>query len=303
MDISLVRKPKFVVSVMDKKTTDQLYQDMTSSVDSKKHHIVTVNDGKGFVAVDNIAVLDAAIRANIPQIQILNIGKADHPLLTHIERSSQKEMINPARVSLAVNSIRNSYENPKISLNSYLEKILAVEFDQSITLILADMIEYVFAAGIKQSPPVSYFAALSKLEITKQRLIIENTQILCQELKQRYFVWPNTHIFNLLINGTKKSVPQLRKSTSKSVSSFNCTCGNHYGIINNKICKLEEKNGCLISSNSVGTTFHMIPEKGVKFLGIDKNNSAKFSMHKKLDDLKKIKLDGPFLLVRLDKKE
>ena len=303
MDISLVRKPKFVVSVMDKKTTDQLYQDMTSSVDSKKHHIVTVNDGKGFVAVDNIAVLDAAIRANIPQIQILNIGKADHPLLTHIERSSQKEMINPARVSLAVNSIRNSYENPKISLNSYLEKILAVEFDQSITLILADMIEYVFAAGIKQSPPVSYFAALSKLEITKQRLIIEKTQILCQELKQRYFVWPNTHIFNLLINGTKKSVPQLRKSTSKSVSSFNCTCGNHYGIINNKICKLEEKNGCLISSNSVGTTFHMIPEKGVKFLGIDKNNSAKFSMHKKLDDLKKIKLDGPFLLVRLDKKE
>ena len=303
MDISLVRKPKFVVSVMDKKTTDQLYQDMTSSVDFKKHHIVTVNDGKGFVAVDNIAVLDAAIRANIPQIQILNIGKADHPLLTHIERSSQKEMINPARVSLAVNSIRNSYENPKISLNSYLEKILAVEFDQSITLILADMIEYVFAAGIKQSPPVSYFAALSKLEITKQRLIIEKTQILCQELKQRYFVWPNTHIFNLLINGTKKSVPQLRKSTSKSVSSFNCTCGNHYGIINNKICKLEEKNGCLISSNSVGTTFHMIPEKGVKFLGIDKNNSAKFSMHKKLDDLKKIKLDGPFLLVRLDKRE
>lgn len=302
VDVSLIRKPEFVVSVPDEKTFDEMCQDMINSANLKKYHVVTVNDGKGFVAVDNIAVLDAAIKANLSKIHVLNLGKAD-PLLTHIETSSQKEMVNPARICLAMHSIRQKNEKQKVSLNSYLQKILAVDFDVAILSLLADMMDYIFATGIKESPPVSYFSALSRLDIEKQKIAIEKTQVLCQELRQRYFTWPNTHIFNLLLDGEKKPDTQPMGSASKSIPNFNCTCGNHYGLINNKICKLEEKDGCLLVNDRFDDVLHMIPEKGVKFLGLEKDDSPKFSMHKSIDDLKKMKFDGPFLLVRMYKKE
>ena len=299
VDVSQVKKPEFVVSVMDGNNIRQICQEMENSV--KGYHVVTVSTGKDFVAVDNIAILDAAIKAGVPKIAIVNLGKADS-LLTHIEISSQKEMINPARVAIAVKSIRERNKDQQITLNSYLQKVLAVELDGAVISLLADMIDYVFSVGIRQSPPVSYFAALYKLDTKKQILAIQKTQILCQELKQRYFVWPNTHVFKLLLDGVQRSTPQLRESASRNIPSFNCTCGNHYGVINNEICELSEKEGCLIV-NKRGIVIHMIPESGAKFLDMSIGDTPKFSMHKSVDDLKKLDLAGPFLLVRIDKKK
>ncbi len=281
---------------MDKGTADDIYQDMLSG-NAKRYYVITVSAGSKHVAVDNIGILDAAIKAKIPKIRVINLGKAD-PLLTHIEISSNKETVNPVRVALAVHSIKD--DMPEISLNSYLQKVLAVEFDDTIMEQLADMIDYIFEAGIKQPPPLSYFAALSKLDDTMQKTAIAKTQILCQELKQRYFVWPNTHVFSLMLFERQNTAPKFSESASKDITEFNCKgCGAHYGIINNEVCQLEEKNGCLAINDRLGTVLHMIPAAEAEFLGIDKDHTPRFSKHQSIKDLGRLDLDGPFLLVRL----
>lgn len=305
IDTALVKKPEMVISCATEHTINNIAQELTQE-NTIQYFVTVVTYKKQYIAVDNIEVLDAAVKAEQSKLHVLHMGSL-HPMLTHIKLQSAKPMTNPIRIRLALEAIKDT--KTQLQLNSYIDNILKVEFDGSILLSLANLVDEIFQAGIRLTIPLSFLLPLSKLDISSQKIIITKTSDLHQELKQRYFQWPDNAIFKLMLrddethNEDPKTHQTLRESLSKKVSSFNCSsCGTRYGLVNNDICLLEERDGCLMVQDKLGTILHPFPESEAKFLGIDENTSLRFSKYKNIQDLKKLKkIKGPFVLVRSNK--
>ena len=305
VDTTKVRKPPMVISCATQQTIENIARELTQKGDIQ-HYVTIVTQDHQYTAVDNLEVLDAAILAKQPQIHALNLGDLDS-MLVHIKLQSVRPMINPIRLRLALATIT---DKTSLSFNSYLEGILKVSFDDDILLLLANLVDEVFQAGIRLTIPLTFLSSLSRLDIPSQKIIIEKTSHLHQELKQRYFKWPDNAIFEMMLhddmdgnpNSTKtKTNHALRESISKKFCHFNCSsCGTCYGLVNDDICILKERDGCFVVQDSVGTVLHPIPPSEVKFLGVDENTSLRFSKYKSIADIKKLKIKGPFVLVRLN---
>lgn len=302
-DPRLVKRPKFVVSCSSKYTTDTLAKQFLTSQSAGENYIPIVSDGTGFVAVDNIEILDAAIKSKLKKINLLHLGNAD-PLLTHIKIASSKTMTNPARVMIALKELINTTDAKKtlesLDLNAYLEKMISIQFDDDVLDNLADLIDAVYFAGIKLSPPLPFFHALSKLEVIQQRTVIERTAYNAEELKMKYFRWPDNHIIGHMLDEKYDSPAKPKEMTAKGIPAFDCVgCGKHYGVINNEICQLEKKQGCLVVQDRMGTVIHQLPESIIKFLGLEGiKDTPRFSKHNSIADLKKLDIKGPFIVGR-----
>ena len=301
-----------VISCATEQTIENIAHELVQKSTATQHFVTIVTDKKQYIAVNNIEVLDAAIKAKQPKIHVLHLGRLDS-MFTHVKLQSVKPMTNPIRFRLALDMLPDQTE---LHLNSYLENILKVSFENSILLMLANLVDEIFKAGIRLTLPLSFLLSLSKLDIPSQKIIIKKTSHLHRELKQRYFKWPDNAIFELMLHDdgdcdgtvdsdnpdTATNSALLRESLSKRVSSFNCSsCGTRYGLINDDICMLEEREGCLVVQDKVGTVLHPIPASEAKFLGIDEKTSLRFSKYKSIQDIKKLKIKGPFVLVRLNK--
>ena len=324
VDISLVRTPKNIVSTLETNLQKDMYIDMMNSDGLKKHPIVVVTDEKGFVAVDRIYALLAARKAKKTKVSIISIGKLD-PQFMHIEMSVTKEMINPIRVCLAMRSLDEKLQL-KLKSNSYYDSVFDILFrkkfaapkdgesgeaatlqndpDYDVLLSLANGIDTIFAAGILQPPPQRFFSLFFKLDCESQMNMIERTVEVCKMMPKK-FIWPDSAIFKILLQDhEEKPTPPVRESASKGVPHMQCKCGESYGLINDEICKLEEKDGCMIVRDRVGNSVYSVPPKDAKFIGAYENDDVlKFSRHKSLADLKKTKITGPFLIVTLDDKK
>ncbi len=298
VDTLLVSRPKVMVSVTPRYEIDHIASKMAKTF--TQYHVTVVSGEGGFVAVDNIEVLDAARIAKIPRINAVHLGRKD-PVLTHLQLSISKPMANPMRAKMALRHI--SPKAQELRMNPYLERVLETEFDSATELLLAELIDSIFEMGIRIGPPLSFFTSLSKLDGDVQRQAIVKTRYLCEELKQKYFTWPDMHLFKLLL-GVKKPKPKTRGSVSKGTPSFDCIkCGTSYGVINDQICRFEEEDGCLVVRDRFGNAAHSVPPKYAKFLGaLTRDDALHFSKHEDVAELEDLKIDGPFLLVRLDKK-
>ena len=307
VDISLVTKPEVVVSCTTQHVLDSIATDLADPQKYKDHHVTVMFDAGKFVAIDNIEVLDAANKIKLKKIQVLHIRKTN-PIIQHILLATKKATANPIRVAMAVKIIRNKIykESLFVHLDTYYVKIIQIDFTDNVLVLLGNVINEIFLSGIKTSPPISFFLALSKIDAQFQKLAIEHTLALGLELKERYFRWPDTAIFNLGLTKEKEDDQEknpIREKKSKGMPDFNCIkCGSMYTVINNEICTLVEKDGCRVVQDRVGTTVYPIPELEAKFLGIDSNIGAvpRFSKYKSIKDIQKLDLKGRFLLVRIN---
>lgn len=297
-DPTLVSKPKFVVSCSSKQTIDVLVKKFTKSKNIGENFVSIVTSDGNFVAVDNIDILDAAIAAKLKKINLIHMGAAD-PLLAHLKIQSSKTMTNPARVMMAMNELnRADVKTESLDLNGYLEKITFIKFDEDTLKKLADLIDSVFSAGIKLSPPLPFFHALSKLELPQQKIIIQRTMYNAEELKMKYFKWPDTHIITHMLDEKYDSPAKPKEMIAKGIPAFDCKgCGQKYGIINNEICTLEDKHGCLVVQDRLGTVIHQLPANIIQFLGLkDTDAPPRFSKCNGVEDLKKLGISGPFVI-------
>ena len=303
VDPKLIKKPTHTITVIDDLTSKQIYDDMINpDTDNSAYFISTVSDKDTFIAVDNLSVLDAALKAKLPKITVQNYGKKN-PLLLHLNMSCRKEIVNPMSAVVVADMVKGEIKNPDLILNPYIEKALKLKFDESVIKLLDDLIDKVFKSGIRQPPSLVFFAALEKLDPEDQKTAIQNTLNLSDEMTPRFFLWPTTSIFNMMVEGVPKTASKIRESATKNVPSFECECGKSYSVINDAICDMEEKDGCLIVHDRVGVSHFMIPESGEHHLGIEEGKSPRFSMFKNSDELKKLKFDGPCIIVRLPSDE
>lgn len=299
-DPLLVSKPKFTVSCASKQTIDDLTDQFSKSRNMGENYVSIVSSGGDFIAVDNLDVLDAAKAAKLKSINLLHMG-THNPLLVHLKLQSAKTMINPARVMMAINELSNSdmsVVSESLDLNGYLEKITTIKFDNSILKTLANLIDSVFTAGIKLSPPLPFFHSLAKLELAQQKIIIERTKYNAEELKMKYFKWPDTHIMTYMLDEKYDNSKKSKDMMAKGVPAFTCEgCEKQYSVINNEICLLEPKGGCLVVRDRLGTIIHRIPDNVVKFFGLDDSSEPlRFSKHNCIDDLKKLDITGPVVI-------
>ena len=290
IDPKLIKKPDRVIATIDDFTSDQICQNMKNPEDKTEYFISTVNGTeKGdYIAVDNLSVLDAAIKAGLKEITIENYGKA-HPLQTHFNMTNRKEIANPITAAVVMDIVKSEIKNPNLMPNSYVEKASKLALEGEIIPLLEDAINQIYKAGVRQAPTLVFFTALEKLGFEEQKMALETTMNICTNLKPRHFIWPTTNIFKVMNDDKQKSTPKIREPAAKKVVSLNCECGKSYSMINDEICVMEEKEGCLIVSDRVGEQNFLIPVIYKNLLGLEPGQTPKFSSWKNAADRKKLK--------------
>ena len=323
VDTHLVKEPQIVITCAANKNIDRIIQNMLQGGGAsqqqqqqqkqqqqkkrrlqQQHYVTVVTDEKNdMVAVDYIEVLQAAKKAEIPKIPVLLLGRKD-PMRTHISLQSVKSMANPIRIGQALHLVMDDAAET-LYLNSYVKTILQVEFEEDIKEMLADFLDEVVRNGVMLSPPFSFFYALSKLDYKSQVIAMSNTAQIYKEIDLRHFTWPDSAMFQTMLGQTAgKKDKRTKESPQNKVSKFDCTCGTHYAVFNNMAHPIKDVEGCLLVQDEMGTVLYPIPKKEMEFLEKDSDLDVqpRFSRHKNMDDLKDLKIDGPFLLVRPDNK-
>ena len=317
INTQLVKEPEIVITCAASKNIDRIVQNMLQGNSASQQrqqkkqrgqqHYVTVVTGEknDMVAVDYIEVLRAAKKAKIPKIPVLFLGRKD-PMRTHISLQSVKPMVNPIRIGQALQLVRDDTAEA-LYLNAYVKVILQVEFEDDITDMLADFLDEVIRNGVTLLPPFSFFHALSKLDYKSQVVAMSNTVQIYKEIDLRHFTWPDSAMLQTMLYQTVgKKDRRTKESPPNKISKFDCnTCGTGYAVFDNMAHLIKDVEGCLLVQDELGTVLYPIPKKEMEFLETDPDLGMRprFSRHKNMDDLKDLKIDGPFLLVRPDSKE
>ena len=322
VDTQLVKEPEIVITCAASKNIDRIVQNMLQGGSTsqqqqqqqqkkqrqqQQHYVTVVTDDKNdMVAVDYIEVLRAAKKVKIPKIPVLLLGRKD-PMRTHISLQSVKSMVNPMRIGQALRLVRDD-TTEALYLNAYVKVILQVEFEDDITDMLADFLDDVIRNGVTLLPPFSFFHALSKLDYKSQVVAMSNTVQIYKEIDLRHFTWPDSAMLQTMLYHTVagKKDRRTKEAPPNKISKFDCnTCGTGYAVFDNMAHLIKDVEGCLLVQDELGTVLYPIPKKEMEFIKTDPDLVVRprFSRHKNIDDLKDLKIDGPFLLVRPDSKE
>lgn len=282
----VIKKPHVIVRPPTKHAIQMAKAELERDPSSPELVIKIVKSDKGFVAIDNFDVLEAARELKVEYVNVLDTGKGD-PLFHHIRSESRRDDINPARLAIAVKEMAKggSMDDTikKIGMNRALNSIIQLDLPDEVWTQTARTIDEIYSIGVVSMPSATFFDVLTNLDVEKSGEFLTKVTNMCKAIKPRYFRWPDKHTTKLLMttNGKKR----VTEAITRGATRFECTCGcgKSFGVIGGKIYELTYTNGCFVTGDETGTKIYPIPEKEIHYIKNEGGLKPRFTHHRVTD--------------------
>lgn len=239
--ISLIHTPEVIITVTQKKLLEKICTTVENGI--LPEPVTVVYDNGVFCAVDNIEILEAALKLGLEKIKINVIESKHDPLATHIIKT-WNPAVNPLRKIRAIKKISESMKSSErflsdLRLSDYDIELLNIRLDQKVAAEFEKTIDMAIQRDISPRLPLLFFSKLAETE-NPLRVISEINDIV-KDANKNNFIW-STNIFELisLSRHHKEVKRETRKIPFGDGRKFECGCGQEFWIDEKSVCRIAE---------------------------------------------------------------